>query len=145
MLYSVFFSPWYSTTFCILGNLFIFLCSFLKINSMRQKVHFALFTVVSQQMKHLFYIVCARMLNHFSRVQLQVTLWTVGLQAPLSMGFLRQEQWSGLHALLQGTFLTQGSNPHLLCLLRWQVLLFVCFVLFVTSATWKALYSVYSI
>ena len=27
----------------------------------------------------------------------------------------------GCHALLQGIFLTQGSNPHLLCLLHWQV------------------------
>ena len=26
----------------------------------------------------------------------------------------------GCHALLQGIFLTQGSNPHLLCLLYWQ-------------------------
>ena len=36
------------------------------------------------------------MLNHFSRVQLFVTLWTVACQAPLSMGFPRQEYWSGL-------------------------------------------------
>ena len=27
----------------------------------------------------------------------------------------------GCNALLQGTFLTQGSNPGLLCLLHWQV------------------------
>ena len=27
----------------------------------------------------------------------------------------------GCHALLQGIFLTQGSNPHLLCLLHWQL------------------------
>ncbi|XP_061246263.1 zinc finger HIT domain-containing protein 3 isoform X3 [Bos javanicus] len=27
----------------------------------------------------------------------------------------------GSHSLLQGIFLTQGSNPHLMCLLRWQV------------------------
>ena len=27
----------------------------------------------------------------------------------------------GCHALLQGIFLTQGSNMHLLCLLCWQV------------------------
>ena len=27
----------------------------------------------------------------------------------------------GCHALLQGIFLTQGSNPSLLCLLHWQV------------------------
>ena len=36
------------------------------------------------------------------------------------MGFSRQEYWSGLHGLLQGIFLTQGSNPCLLCLLHWQ-------------------------
>ena len=36
------------------------------------------------------------MLGHFSRVQLFVTLWTVAHQAPLSMGFSRQEYWSGL-------------------------------------------------
>ena len=27
----------------------------------------------------------------------------------------------GCHALLQEIFLTQGSNPRLLCLLHWQV------------------------
>ena len=32
----------------------------------------------------------------FSRVQLFVTPWTVALQAPLSMGFSRQEYWSWL-------------------------------------------------
>ena len=31
-----------------------------------------------------------------SYVQFYVTLWTVGHQAPLSMGFSRQEYWSGL-------------------------------------------------
>ena len=33
----------------------------------------------------------ARMLSHFSRVRLFVTLWTVACQAPLSMGFSRQK------------------------------------------------------
>ena len=47
--------------------------------------------------------------------------WTVAWQAPLSMGFSRQEYWSGLHALLQGIFPTQGSNPGFLRLLHWQV------------------------
>ena len=28
--------------------------------------------------------------------RLTLTLWTVALQAPLSMGFFRQEYWSGL-------------------------------------------------
>ena len=31
-----------------------------------------------------------------SCVQLFVTPWTVAIQAPLSMGFSRQEYWSGL-------------------------------------------------
>ena len=36
------------------------------------------------------------MLRHFIRVQLFATLWAVAHQASLSMGFLRQEYWSGL-------------------------------------------------
>ena len=34
--------------------------------------------------------------SDFSHVQLFTTLWTVAHQAPLSMGFSRQEYWSGL-------------------------------------------------
>ena len=49
-------------------------------------------------------------LGHFSRSQLFVTLWTIAHQAPLSIGFPRQADWSGCHALLQGTVPTQGSN-----------------------------------
>ena len=60
------------------------------------------------------------MLSRFSHVWLCKTPWTVALQAPLSMGFSRQEYWSGLHALLQGIFPTQGSNPRLLHLLCCQ-------------------------
>ena len=40
--------------------------------------------------------VCACVLNHFSHVQFFVTPWTVACQALLSMGFSRQEYWSGL-------------------------------------------------
>ena len=36
------------------------------------------------------------MLSRFSRVRLCATLWTAADQAPLSMGFSRQEHWSGL-------------------------------------------------
>ena len=35
-------------------------------------------------------------LSFFSHVQLFVIPWTVACQAPLSMGFSRQEHWSGL-------------------------------------------------
>ena len=42
------------------------------------------------------------MLSHFSCVQLFATLWTVARQAPLSMGFSRQEYWNGLPGDLPG-------------------------------------------
>ena len=44
------------------------------------------------------------MLSQFSCVQLFATLWTAACQAPLSMGFSRQEYWNGFHAPLQGIF-----------------------------------------
>ena len=65
-----------------------------------------------------FYCLCV--LNHFSRVQLFVPLWTIDHQAPLSMGLSRQEYRSGLPCSPQGIFPIQGSNPHRLRLRHWQ-------------------------
>ena len=45
-----------------------------------------------------------------SRVRLFVTQWTVAYHAPLSMGFSRQEYWSGLLFPSPGDFPTQGLN-----------------------------------
>ena len=53
--------------------------------------------------------VYACVLSHFSPVQLFATPWTVARQAPLSMGFPRQESWSGVLCLPPGiepTYLT---------------------------------------
>ena len=47
--------------------------------------------------------------------------WTVSCQAPLSIGSSSKNTGVGCHLLLQGVFLTQGSNPHLLCLWQWQM------------------------
>ena len=63
-------------------------------------------TCVTVYLKHVSYV-CAQSL---SRVQLFATLWTVALQAPLSMGFPRQEYWSELPLPPLGIFPTQGSN-----------------------------------
>ena len=66
--------------------------------------------------------VCAPcMPSHFSTVQLFVTPWTVVLWAPLSMGFSRQEYWSGLPCLLQGVFPTLELNPRCWHFPHWQV------------------------
>ena len=50
------------------------------------------------------------MLSHFSRVQLFATPWTVALQDPLSMGFSRQEYWSGLQCLPPGDLPDPGTE-----------------------------------
>ena len=50
-----------------------------------------------------------------TKLCLTVTLWTVALQAPLSMEFSRQEYWRGLtFPSLHGVFLTQEWNLGLL-------------------------------
>ena len=55
--------------------------------------------------------VLSEWLKSLSCVRLFATTWTVAYQASLSVGFSRQEY---CHFLLQGIFLTQGSNPGLL-------------------------------
>ena len=46
-----------------------------------------------------------------SRVQLFATLWTVAYQAPLSMGFSRQEYFSGLPFPSPGDLPDPGIEP----------------------------------
>ena len=46
-----------------------------------------------------------------SRVLLSVTPWTVACQAPLSMGFSRQEYWSGLPFPSPGDLPDPGIKP----------------------------------
>ena len=51
------------------------------------------------------------MLSCFSHVQLFATLWAVAHQAPLSMGFSRQEYWSGLPFPPPGDLPNPGIKP----------------------------------
>ena len=53
-------------------------------------------------------------MKSLSRVRLFATPWTAAYQAPPSMGFSRQEYWSGLPFLSPGDLLDPGLNPHLL-------------------------------
>ena len=53
----------------------------------------------------------ACMLSHFSCVQLYATLWTVTCQAPLSVGFSRQEYWNGLPCPPPGDLPNPGIEP----------------------------------
>ena len=50
-------------------------------------------------------------LSHFSCVWLCVILWTVAHQSPLSLGFSRQEYWSGLPCPPPGNLPNPGVDP----------------------------------
>ena len=67
-----------------------------------------------------------------SCAQLFVTLWTLDNQTPLSMGFFRQEYWSGLPFPTPGDLPDPGIKPMSLCLHigRWVPYVW---------ATWEAL------
>ena len=75
---------------------------------------------------------CPAMLSCFSRVWLCATLWTVAHQAPQSMGFSRQEYWSGLTCPSPGNL----SNPGIASVSLKSLALAGGF--FTTSATWEA-------
>ena len=72
------------------------------------------------------------MLSPFSRVQLFATPWTVARQAPLSIGFSRQEYWSGLPCPPPGDLPNPGIEP--------KSLMSPAFTgrFFTTSAIWEA-------
>ena len=55
------------------------------------------------------YFACV--LSHFNCVQLFETLWTVACQAPLPLGFSRQEYWSGLPCPPPGDLPDPGIEP----------------------------------
>ena len=76
---------------------------------------------------------CACMLSCFSRVQFCVTLWTAACQALQSMGFSRQEYWSGLPRPPPGDLPDPGIEPVSVTSLA------LADEFFTTSATWEAL------
>ena len=71
-------------------------------------------------------------LSHFSRVWLFATPWTAAHQVPLSMGFSRQEYWSGLPRSPPGDL----PNPGIKAVSLVPPALAGGF--FTTSATWEA-------
>ena len=67
------------------------------------------------------------MLSRFSCVWFFMMLWTVGCQAPLSMGFSWQKYWSGSPCPSPGDFPNpriEPSSPHLLRLLHCKKILY---------------------
>ena len=72
------------------------------------------------------------MLSRFSCVQLFATLCSIAHQAPLSMGFSRQDYWSGLPCPPPGDLPNPGMEPASLMSPA------LAGEFFTTSATWEA-------
>ena len=81
------------------------------------KIHFydwntqGLLCFLKLQCIYVIAIIYTCMLSCFSCVWLFVTLWTVACQAPLFMGFSRQEYWSGLPCPSPGHLPDPGIEP----------------------------------
>ena len=67
-------------------------------------------------------------------VWLFVTLWTVARQAPLSLGFSRQEYWSGLPSPPPGDLMAPGIKPSSFTSPALAGRFFLYFFCFTTSA-----------
>ena len=74
------------------------------------------------------------MLSLFSHVQLLATLWTVAGQTSLSIGFSRQEYWSGLPCVPSEALPDPEIQP--MSLMSSALAGF-----FTTRATWEAIFS----
>ena len=89
------------------------------------------------------------MLSRFSRVWLFVTPWTVACQAPLSMGFSREEHWSGLscppledlpHTGIKSAYLAApGLQADSLPLSHWGSIFTSPGVIYLITGSWSLL------
>ena len=75
---------------------------------------------------------CCAVLSHFSPVRFLATLWTIAHQAPLSMGFSKQEYWSRLPCPPPGDLPNPGIEPASLMSPA------LAGGFFTTSTTWEA-------
>ena len=85
-----------------------------------------------------FWIYSVCVLSHFSHIWLFAIIWTVALQAPLSMGFSRQEYWNGFLCPPPGDLPHPGVEPAFLMSPELAGRFFTT-----PNGTWETLYSVY--
>ena len=91
------------------------------------------------QNNHSWFILhCVCVVSHFSPVRFLVTLWTVALQAALSMGFSRQEYWSGLPRPPPGDLPDRGIEPMSLVYPSLTDSFYIPGTTRTTSTTWEA-------
>ena len=74
------------------------------------------------------------MLSHVGHIQLFANLWIITRKAPLSMGFIKQEYWSGLPCPPLGYIPDSGIEPSYLMSPA------LAGMFFTTSATYEVQY-----
>ena len=89
-------------------------------NTAFQTLQHAIETIV----KGKFIGLCAWVLHSFSHVRLFVTPWTIAYRLLCPWDSAGKNTGVGCHALLQGIFPTQGSNPHLWHLWHFRQILY---------------------
>ena len=102
--------------------------------------HFLLIPAYFASLHLLFSLICSLHACSVScHIWLFVALWTITLQAPLFMGFSKQEYWSGLPCSPTGDLPKPGIEP--------ASLMFPALAdgFFTTSATWEVQYAIYII
>ena len=92
-----------------------FLCSGCRFDPWLGKFHMLLRVAKKKNPKNIFHLILKIILwsevKSLSCVQLFATPWTVACQAPLSMGFSRQDYWSGLPFPSSGDLPNPGIEP----------------------------------
>ena len=74
-------------------------------------VEMLLFNLEEKKNRLCYYEMSIRKVKSLSCIQLFATPWTVACQAPLSVGFSRQEYWSGLPFPSPGDLPNPGIEP----------------------------------
>ena len=99
---------WFSSCFCLQTHILSFSTSQCpKWAAFYELANQEIFTRIKNKN---FKTVCSVTSVVSDSLQLFATLWSVAHQAPLSTGFSRQENWSGLSFPSPSVFLTQGLN-----------------------------------
>ena len=91
-------------------NIWVFLLKPLRQKVIKQANQCLNITLLDSLASYVCVCVCACMLSH-SVVSDSLISWTVACQVPLSMGFSRQEYWSGLPFPTLGDFPHPGMEP----------------------------------
>ena len=107
--FTVYISVFWAATPPAVSSLCMYNSSLIAFNLQESSINLSWLCLLFSPTVGFYFRACV--LNHFSCVWLFAILWTVAHQAPLSMGFFRQEYWSGLPCPPPGDLPDPGIEP----------------------------------